>query len=240
VPAQVPATTQCNAPRRKGSILSNPQEPYQPREPGYAPQQPPVPTQQPTAHGGKAYQASAGGYQDSAATDQAPAGTYQAPATGYQEAGPFGLPGRQPPATGRRKLWIILGSIGGVLLLVILGVIILVNVLGSATNQARGLADDFTKLVIAGENAKAYDDYLDPALYEQLSKEAFITGVESLDMNDSCKPSYNDLKVSTENGVKAADVAGVITCDGKEVDLAYRFEGTDELKMTNIKLRPKA
>jgi hypothetical protein len=46
--------------------------------------------------------------------------------------------------------------------------------------------------------------------------------------------------VSTENGVKAADVAGVITCDGKEVDLAYRFEGTDELKMTNIKLRPKA
>jgi hypothetical protein len=35
-------------------------------------------------------------------------------------------------------------------------------------------------------------------------------------------------------------VAGVITCEGKEVDLAYRFEGTEKLKMTNIKLRPKA
>ncbi|MDQ0676433.1 hypothetical protein QFZ36_003994 [Pseudarthrobacter siccitolerans] len=220
--------------------MGNPQEPYQPREPGYAPQQPPVPMQQPTLQGGQADQAPAGDYQDSAASDQAPDGAYQGRAKRYQEAGPFGLPGQQPPAKGRRKLWIILGSIGGVLLLVILGVIILVNVLGSATNQARGLADDFTKLVIAGENAKAYDDYLDPALYQQLSKEAFITGVESLEMNDSCKPSYNDLKVSTENGVKAADVAGVITCDGKEVDLAYRFEGTDELKMTNIKLRPKA
>ena len=196
--------------------------------------------QQPPAPGGKAYQASAGGYEAPAAFDQAADSTYQAAATGYEDAGPFGLPGQQPPAKGRRKLWIILGSIGGVLLLVILGIIILVNVLGSATNQARGLADDFTKLVIAGENAKAYDDYLDPALYEQLSKEAFITGVESLEMDDSCTPSYNDLKVSTENGVKAADVAGVITCDGKEVDLAYRFEGTDELKMTNIKLRPKA
>jgi hypothetical protein len=254
VPAQVPATTQCNAPRRKGSILSNHQEPYQPREPGYAPRQPPVPSQQLPVQGGQAYQASSADYQVSAGTyqapagdnqapagaDRAPAGVYAAPATGYQEATPFGLPGQQPPAKGRRKLWIILGSIGGVLLLVILGLIILVNVVGGATNQARGLADGFTKLVIAGENAKAYDDYLDPALYEQLSKEAFITGVERLEMNASCKPSYNDLKVSTENGVKAADVAGVITCDGKEVDLAYRFEGTDELKMTNIKLRPKA
>ncbi|TQJ70055.1 hypothetical protein FBY31_4235 [Arthrobacter sp. SLBN-100] len=182
--------------------------------------------------GGRAYQAS-GSY-------PASAGPHQAPATGHQEANPFGLPGQQPPAKGRRKLWIILGSIGGVLLLVILGIIILVNVAGSATTQARGLADGFTKLVIAGENAKAYDDYLDPALQQHLSKEAFITGVESLEMNDSCKPSYNDFTVSTENGVKAADVAGVITCDGKEVDLAYRFEGTDELKMTNIKLRPKA
>jgi hypothetical protein len=206
--------------------LSNPQEPYQPGDSGYAPQQPPVSLQQQPVQGGRAYQATAG--------------AYPASATGYQEASPFGLPGQQPPAKGRRKLWIILAGIGGVLLLVVLGIIILVNVAGSATNQARGLADGFTKLVIAGENAKAYDDYLDPALQEQLSKEAFITGVESLEMNDSCKPSYNNLEVSTENGVKAADVAGVITCDGKEVDLAYRFEGTDKLMMTNIKLRPKA
>ena len=221
--------------------MSNPQEPYQPGDPGSAPQQPPAPTRQPPVDRVEAaFHAASGAPQAPSGAYQAPVGGYQAPATGYQEATPFGLPGQQPPAKGRRKLWIILGSIGGVLLLVVLGIIILVNVAGSATNEARGLADGFTKLVIAGDNAKAYDDYLDPALQEQLSKEAFVTGVGSLEMNDSCKPSYNDLKVSTENGVKAADVAGVITCDGKEVDLAYRFEGTDEMKMTNIKLRPKA
>ncbi|VXC64595.1 conserved hypothetical protein [Arthrobacter sp. 9AX] len=226
--------------------MSNPQAPYQPGEPGYAPQ-PPVPPQQPQVQGGQAnpvpgsgYPAPEGGYQGPHGGYPVSQSGYQAPAAVYQEAAPFGLPGQQPPARGRRKLWIILGSIGGVLLLAIVGIVILVNVAGSATNQARGLADGFTKLVIAGENSKAYDDYLDPALKEQLSKETFISGVESLEMNDSCKPSYNDLKVATENGVKAADVAGIITCDGKEVDLAYRFEGTDGMKMTNIKLRPKA
>jgi hypothetical protein len=204
--------------------LSSPQEPYKPEHPGSAPQQPPVSPQQPTV------------------PPQLPARTgqpYQAPAS-YPETGPLGLPGQQPPAKRRRKLWIILASVGGVLLLVVLGLVILVNIVGSATNQARGLADGFTKLVIAGESSKAYDDYLDPALQQQLSKEAFIAGVKTLEMNDSCKPSYNDLEVGTENGVKSADVAGVITCEGKEVDLAYRFEGTEKLKMTNIKLRPKA
>jgi hypothetical protein len=220
--------------------LSNPQEPYQPGAPGNAPQQPPAYPQQPPAQGGQPSQAPEGGYQAPADPYRSPTGGYQAPAGAYPEAAPFGLPGHQPPARNRKKLWIILGSIAGVLLLVVVGIVILVNVAGSATNHARGLADGFTKLVIAGENSKAYDDYLDPALQEQLSKEAFISGVQSLEMNDSCKPSYNDLKVSNENGVKAADVAGVITCDGKQVDLAYRFEGTDELKMTNIKLRPKA
>jgi hypothetical protein len=205
--------------------LSNPQEPYQPAEPGSAPPQPPAFPQQPPVHTGQG--------------SQAPAGEYRASGRGYPEGTPFGLPGGQPPARSRRKLWILLGSIGGVLLLVILGIVILVNVVGSATNEARGLADGFTKLVIAGETDKAYDDYLDPALQEQLSKEAFIAGVQSLEMDGSCKPSYNDLKVNTDTGVKAADVAGVITCNGREVNLAYRFEGTDELKMTNIKLRPK-
>ncbi|UEL29777.1 hypothetical protein [Pseudarthrobacter sp. L1SW] len=153
------------------------------------------------------------------------------------EPAPFGLPG-QPPPRSRRKLWIILASVGGVLLLVILGIVILVNIAGSATNQARGLADGFTRLVLAGENSRAYDEYLDPALQEQLSKEAFISGVESLEMDKNCKPDYRDLKVGTENGIKSADIAGLITCEGKVVDLAYRFEGPDELKMTNIKLRP--
>lgn len=199
--------------------MSNPQEPYQRGQRLAAPQQPPLPPQQAPGQSGQAY--------------QAPAGT-------YPEPGPFGLPGQQPPAKSRRKLWIILAGIGGVLLLVVLGIIILVTVVGSATNQAKGLADGFTRLVISGQSSQAYDEYLDPALKEQLSKEAFITGVGTLEMNDQCKPSYNDLQVSTENGVKTADVAGVITCEGKEVDLAYRFEGTDDLKMTNIKLRPKA
>ena len=126
------------------------------------------------------------------------------------------------------------------LLLVILGVVILVNVVGSATNQARGLADDFTKKVIAGDTSGAYDQYLDPALQKQLSKEAFISGVQSLEMDSSCKPAYTDLKVATENGVKSAEVVGQISCTGKKVDLAYRFEGTDKLLMTNIKLRPAA
>jgi hypothetical protein len=199
--------------------LSNPQEPYQQGQRLDAPQQPPLPPQQLPGQSGPAY---------------------QAPGGAYPEPGPFGLPGQQPPVKSRRKLWIILAGVGGVLLLVVLGIIILVTVVGSATNQAKGLADSFTRLVISGQSSQAYDEYLDPALKEQLSKEAFITGVGTLEMNDQCKPSYNDLQVSTENGVKTADVAGVIACEGKEVDLAYRFEGTDDLKMTNIKLRPKA
>lgn len=124
------------------------------------------------------------------------------------------------------------------LLLVVLGVAILVNVVGGAASQAKGLADDFTKKVIAGDTSAAYDDYLDPALQEQLSKEAFMSGVRSLGMDGSCRPAYNDVKVATNNGVKSAEVAGQIACTGKKVDLAYRFEGKDQLLMTSIKLRP--
>jgi len=157
-----------------------------------------------------------------------------------EQPAPFGLPGEPPRQRSRRKLWIILGSIGGVLLLVILGIVILVNVVGSATNQARGLADDFTKKVIAGDSSGAYDEYLDPDLKKQLSKEAFISGVKSLEMDSSCQPAYNNLKVATDNSVKSAEVVGQISCTGKKVDLAYRFQGTDKLLMTNIKLRPAA
>ncbi|TLM74139.1 hypothetical protein [Pseudarthrobacter sp. NamB4] len=204
--------------------MSSLQEPYQPGHAGPGQQQlPPCPQQAPAAN-----------------PHEPPAGNPQQPFLSQHPAsGPFGLPG-QPPVRNRRKLWIVLAGVGGVLLLVILGVVILINVVGSATNQARGLADEFSRLVIAGESSKAYDDYLDPALQEQLSKEEFISGVGSLEMEDSCKPAYNDVKVSTENGTKTADIAGLIACDGKEVDFAYRFEGTDGLKMTNIKLRPAA
>jgi hypothetical protein len=173
-------------------------------------------------------------------------GQYAAPgqygASGEPPAGgPFGLPGEQPPARGRRRLWTILGVAGGVLLLVILGVVILVNVVAGPANHARSLADDFTKLVIAGDTSTAYDNYLDPALKEQVSKEAFIAGIRTLEMDTSCKPTYNEVEASTENGTKAADVVGLIACNGgKNIDLVYRFEGTDELKMINIKIKPKA
>jgi len=35
-------------------------------------------------------------------------------------------------------------------------------------------------------------------------------------------------------------VVGQISCTGKKVDLAYKFEGRDQLRMVNIKLRPAA
>lgn len=207
--------------------MSNPQEPYQPGQPAPWPQKP-------------------------AATEPGNPGQYGAPpqprnapqfgASGrYAAEGPFGLPGQEPPAQGHRKLWTILGVACGVLVLVAVGLVILLNVVNGPTNHARGLADGFTKLVIAGDTSTAYDNYLDPALHEQLSKEDFIAGIKTLEMNDSCKPAYNDVTASTEGGTKAADVTGVITCDGdKKIDLVYRFEGADELKMINIKLKPQA
>lgn len=223
--------------------MSNSQEPYQPGQPAAWPERP---AGQPGDAGqyGNAGQYGAPPLPGSPPQSGAP-GQYGAPsqfgAPGQDSPeGPFGLPGQEPPAQGRRKLWTILGIVGGVLLLVVVGILILVNVVNGATNHARGLADGFTKLVIAGDSSKAYDDYLDPALHEQLTKEDFIAGIKTLQMDNTCKPAYNDVKASTENGTKAADVAGLITCDGdKKIDLVYRFEGTDELRMINIKLKPQ-
>lgn len=289
---------------RKGLILSNPQEPYQPGEPGSGErrrrqQPPPVPPHDPSVprdpsvpqppphygspeHGGPGgdgvpghppmphygepqygqpqhgqpqsgdYQAGersgeqAGGPREGEPQDATPqhghpqygSAPYGAPQ--YTAPGPYGVPGQQPPAKNRKKLWIILGIVGGVVVLAIVGVALLVNLVGGATSKARGLADDFTRLVIAGDTDTAYDDFLDPALQDKLSKEEFAAGVQSLELNDRCEPTYNDFKVSSENGNNAADVAGVISCDGKEVDLAYRFDGNKDMKMINIKLRPKA
>ncbi|MDV8149415.1 hypothetical protein [Arthrobacter sp. B10-11] len=158
----------------------------------------------------------------------------------YTDPGPYGVPGQHPPAKSRKKLWIILGIVGGVLLLAIVGVALLVNLVGGATSKAKGLAEDFTQLVIAGDTDTAYDDFLDPALQDKLSKEEFAAGVQSLELDETCKPTYNDFKVSSDNGNNAADVAGVINCEGKDVDLAYRFDGNKDMKMINIKLRPKA
>lgn len=204
---------------RKGSILSNSQEPYQRGYPSTG--QIPAPGQLPAPGQGHA------------------AG--HIPTPGQLPAdGPFGLPGQQPPVRGHRRLWTVLGIVAGVLLLVIIGLLILLNIVNAATNQARGLADGFTKLVLSGDTSKAYDDYLDPALKEQLSKEAFIAGVKTLEMDGSCKPAYNNVKAGTENNTKSADITGLITCDGdRKIDLVYRFEG-EALKMVNIKLKPQA
>lgn len=217
--------------------MSDPQEPYQTAPPAAWPQEP-------AGRPGSGGQYGAPG-QFGAPPQPGNPPQYGAPSQygvpgQYSSGGPFGLPGK-PPARGRRKLRTILSIVGGVLLLVIVGVVILVNIVNGATNHARGLADSFTKLVIAGDSSAAYDNYLDPALQDQVTKEDFIAGIKSLEMDNTCKPAYNDVKASTENGTKAADIAGLITCDGnKKIDLVYRFEGTDELKMINIKLKPQA
>ena len=151
---------------------------------------------------------------------------------------PFGLPG-QPPAKSRKGLWIVLGIVGGVLLLVAVGVPLLMGLAGGQTRQASDLADSFTRLVIAGDTDKAYDEYLDPALKEQLPREDFASGIESLNLDSSCTTAFDDLKVSEDSGSSIADVAGVIQCDGKDVEMVYRFAGTDDLKMVTIRLKPK-
>lgn len=151
----------------------------------------------------------------------------------------YGGPGQLPPKKSRKALWIVLGIVGGVLLLVAAGIVILLNVVGGATNQARGLANEFTERIIAGDVNGAYEKYLDPALMEKISREEFAAGVQSLELDGSCKTNFSSLNVSSENGANAADVEGSIDCDTKHVDLAYRFEGRDELKMVNIRLRPQ-
>ena len=203
--------------------MSNP--PLPPQQPGpYQPgaQQPPGPYQP--------GQQQPGPYQPGA---QQPQGRRALPPS------PFGLPGL-PPAKSRKGLWIVVGIVAGVLLLVIVGVLLLVNLVGGSTRQAGDLADDFTKLVIAGDTDKAYNDYMDPSLKEQLSREEFASGVKSLQLDPSCTTAYDDLKVSTQNENNIADVAGLIKCQGKDIEMVYRFAGKDELKLVTIKLRPKA
>lgn len=146
----------------------------------------------------------------------------------------------QHPGKSRPPLWMVLGTAGGFLLLVAIGAITLMNFVGGATNKARGLADDFNTLIIAGDAGTAYDKHLDPTLREKLSREDFAAGVRGLELNGSCKPNYTELRASSSNGAKGADVAGSLDCDGKTIELAYRFEGTGELNMVNIRLKPQA
>lgn len=229
--------------------MSSPEEPHGPvpPQPGHepagghpAPGQPPVPY----------YAAPPGpssGPPGNGAPPNYPPPNYPSPGNGAPPyyGGPgqpppyYGGPGQTPPKKSRKALWIVLGIVGGVLVLVAAGVVILLNVVGGATNQARGVADEFTKQIIAGDVNGAYEKYLDPALMEKISREEFAAGVQSLELDASCKPNYSSLNVSTDNGANSADVAGSIDCDTKHVELAYRFEGRDELKMVNIRLRPQ-
>jgi hypothetical protein len=236
--------------------VSSPEEPHRPvpPQPGHepaaghpAPGQPPVPYYAPPpgppADAGAPNYA-APGYPPPAAGAVT---NYPPPAAGAPPY--YGGPGQPPPYYGgaaqpppkksRKALWIVLGIVGGVLLLVSAGVVVLLNVVGGATNQARGIADDFTKLLIAGEVSTAYEKYLDPALMRKISPEEFAAGVQSLELDGSCKPNFSSLNVNSNNGSNSADVAGTIDCDTKSVELAYRFEGRDELKMVNIRLRPQ-
>lgn len=207
--------------------MSSPEEPYRPvpPRPGHEPAAGhPAPGQPPTPY----YAAPSG-----------PPAYGPPPGYGPPGGSPYGGPALPPPKKSRKALWIVLGIVGGVLVLVAAGAVIAFNVVGGATNQARGIADDFTELIIAGDVNNAYDKYLDPALMQRISREEFAAGVQSLELDVSCKPNYSTLKVSSNNGTNAADVAGFIDCDTKRVELVYRFEGRDELKMVNIRLRPQ-
>ena len=166
---------------------------------------------------------------------------YPPPAAGAAPYGPppYGGAGRPPPKKSHKALWIVLGVLGSVLLLLTVGGIILINVVGGANNRARAIADDFTNLIIAGDVTNAYENYLDPALKEKLSQEEFTLGVHGLGLDDSCKPNYHSVTVSSKDGSNSADVAGSIDCATKTVELVYRFEGVNELKMVNIRLRPQ-
>ncbi len=206
-----------------------------PTPPGYPLTRPAPATRRPatrlTAGGAPGYPPPAGG---------APP-YYPPPAAGAAPYGPppYGGAGHPPPKKSRKALWIVLGVLGSVLLLVTVGGIILINVVGGANNRARAIADDFTNLIIAGDVTNAYENYLDPALKEKLSQEEFTLGVHGLGLDESCKPNYSSVTVSSKNGANSADVAGSIDCATKTVELVYRFEGVNELKMVNIRLRPQ-
>lgn len=246
VPGYVVALPQA---AERGTTVSNPQEPtgrdeskrYD-EQPGQNP--PPVPPgpghpqqagtppqwQQPPSSAAPQSQYAQNPYpQNQYAQGQYPPGQYPPGQYGQQ------LP---PPAKSRKVLWIVLSIVAGVIVLAVVGVLVLVNVVGNATSKARSLADEFTNLVVSGQTEKAYDDYLHQALKDELDKQSFIDGIASLELDDSCKPNYNSVSMNSENGNNKADIAGTLQCNGKSIDLKYVFEGTNDLKMSSIRLRP--
>ncbi|MHC6220194.1 hypothetical protein [Arthrobacter sp. MMS24-S77] len=178
-----------------------------------------------------------------AAPGQYPAsGQYATPAQ-YATPGQYPAPGLYgmavpPPAKNRKLLWIILGVVGAVLALIVVGVIVLVNVVGNATNRVQAVSDDFTRLIVNGQSEQAYDKYVNPALAQSLPKAKFVAGVAGLQLNNSCKPHYDSVMVNSVNGTNTADVAGTLQCEGKNVQFRYGFVGND-LKLNAIRLEPQ-
>ncbi|WP_223936510.1 hypothetical protein [Arthrobacter sp. StoSoilB5] len=243
VPGYVVALPQA---AERGTTVSNPQQPNGrdgsqhteneygqnpppvPPGPGYPPQNSTPPQwQQPPSSPGSQGQYPPGQY---------PSGQYPPTQNPYAQS-PYGQQ-FPPPAKSKKVLWIVLGIVAGVIVLAVVGILVLVNVVGSATSKARSLADEFTSLVVSGQTEQAYDNYLHPALKDELDKQSFIDGIASLELDDSCKPNYNSVSVNSDNGNNKADIAGTLQCSGKSIDLKYVFEGTNDLKMSSIRLRP--
>lgn len=245
VPGQVVALPKA---AERGTTVSNPQEPSQPdHQPGYNPPPvPPGPGYPPQSGGSPQWQqppspASPQGNPQYGVPGQPqnpyPPGQYQ---PGQYPPGQYspGQYGQQPPKKSRKLLWIVLSVVAGVVVLAVVGILVLVNVVGNATSKARSLADEFTNLVVSGQTEQAYDNYLSQPLKDELDKQSFVDGIASLELDSSCKPNYNSVNVNSENGNNKADLAGKLQCDGKTIDLQYIFEGTNELKMSSIRLRP--
>ncbi|WP_309073532.1 hypothetical protein [Paenarthrobacter sp.] len=214
--------------------MSNPQEPNKPdHQPGYNPPPvPPGPEYPPQSGGSPQWQQPPSSASPQGNPQYAPQGQY--PPGQY----PPGQYGQQPPKKSRKLLWIVLSIVAGVIVLAVVGILVLVNVVGNATSKARSLADEFTNLVVSGQTEQAYDNYLSQPLKDELDKQSFVDGIASLELDSSCKPNYNSVSVNSENGNNKADLAGKLQCDGKTIDLQYIFEGTNDLKMSSIRLRP--
>ncbi|MFH5880568.1 hypothetical protein [Arthrobacter sp. NA-172] len=144
----------------------------------------------------------------------------------------------KPPAKNRKLLWIILGAVGAALVLIIVAVVVLVNVVGSAPNRARAISDDFTSLIVNGQSDRAYDQYMHPSLTQGLTKADFVAGVAGLALDSSCKPHYDSVNVNSVNGNSTANVVGTLQCQGRSFVLRYSFEGND-FKMNSIRLQPQ-
>ena len=228
------------------TIVSTPPDPHNPDPRNQDPQQPgrasrPVPPPPPVPpHAGQHGQlppqyGSQPPYSQPQYGSQPPYS--QPPYDGGQYGQAFGQPAA-PVRKNRKVLWIVLGAVGGVVLLAVVGVVLLVNLVGNATAKARSQAQEFTKLLLDGRNEEAYDRFLTDSLKEDVSKAAFLDGIGSLELSDSCKANYNSVNAESKNGVNRAEVSGTLDCSGRTIELKYGFVGNDG-KMDAIRIKPR-